>query len=139
MSLFSLLVAGPVRAGRPVLVPAELDHRHSFSAIGDVARTLVAVARDDRSWVRPWLAPAITATMRELATRFASLAGAPEPGLATTTDREVTLLGLTDPFWPELFETRFMDTGRFLVDAGETERTFGLAASDVEDVLREML
>ncbi|BCJ35149.1 NAD-dependent epimerase [Actinocatenispora thailandica] len=139
VSLFSLLVAAPVRAGRPALVPAELDHLHSFSAIGDVARTLVAVARDDRSWGRPWLAPTIPATMRELAIRFAALAGAPVPTLATMTDREVSLLGLTDPFWPELFETRFMDTGRFLVDAGETERAFGLTASGVEEVLREML
>jgi nucleoside-diphosphate-sugar epimerase len=139
VSLFSLLVAAPVRVGRPVLVPAELDHPHSFSAIGDVARTLVAVARADSSWGRPWLAPTITATMRELATRFATLAGAPRPQLATMTDREITLLGLTDPFWPELFETRFMDTGRFLVDAGETERAFGLATSEVEEVLREML
>ncbi|HEY3502425.1 MAG TPA: NAD-dependent epimerase/dehydratase family protein [Actinocatenispora sp.] len=138
VSLFSVFVAPQVLAGRPALVPAELDHPHSFAAIGDVARTLAAVARDERSWGRPWMAPTITATMRELATRLAARAGAPEPDLATMTDREISLLGLTDPFWPELFETRFMDTGRFLVDSGETERTFGLAASPVEEVLAEM-
>ena len=55
------------------------------------------------------------------------------------TDRELTLLGLTDPFWPELFETRFMDTGRFVVDARHTERTLGVAASPLDEVLAEML
>ncbi|GAA4214027.1 NAD-dependent epimerase/dehydratase family protein [Actinocatenispora rupis] len=138
VSLFSIFVAPPVRAGRPALVPTELDHPHAFTAIGDAARTLVAASRNEAAWGAPWLAPTITATMRELATRYAALAGVPVPELGTLTDRELTLLGLTDPFWPELFETRFMDTGRFVVDAGHTERTLGVAASPLDEVLAEM-
>jgi nucleoside-diphosphate-sugar epimerase len=139
VSLFTLLVLPKVVAGQLALVPSSLDHRHSFAYLGDVARTLVAVARDDRSWGRPWLTPTITATVRELAGRAAERAGAPEPRLAELTDREVALLGLTDPFWNEIPETRYMDTGRFLADPSYTEKTFGLAATPVDEVVGDML
>ena len=138
VSIFTLLVAPKVLAGDLALVPAELDHPHAYTAIDDVARTLAAVARDDRAWGRPWLAPTITATVRGLATGLAGVAGAPEPRLATMTDRELALLGLTQPFWNEIAETRYMDTGRFLVDPTHTLRTFGLSASPVDDVLAGM-
>jgi nucleoside-diphosphate-sugar epimerase len=139
VSLFTLLVLPKVVAGQLALVPAAPDQPHSFAYLGDVARTLVAVLRDDRSWGRPWLTPSITGTVRELAGLAAAQAGAPEPRLAELTDREVALLGLTDPFWNELPETRYMETGRFLADPSHTERTFGLAATPVDEVVEDML
>jgi nucleoside-diphosphate-sugar epimerase len=125
--------------GLPALVPEALDVPHAYSAIGDTARALVAVARDDRAFGRAWHAPTITASVREVAARLAALAGAPEPRLETMSDRELTLLGLTDPFWTEPWETHHMSHRPFTVDATPMETTFGIAASPLDDVLEEAL
>jgi nucleoside-diphosphate-sugar epimerase len=138
-SVFTLMVQPKVLAGRPALVPAELDVPHAYSAIGDTARALVAVARDGRGWGRPWHAPTITASVREVAERLAALAGVPEPRLDTMTDRELTLLSLTDPFWDEMWETQHMSHRPFTVDSAPIEETFGVAASPLDDVLKEAL
>jgi hypothetical protein len=68
-----------------------------------------------------------------------SVGGAPEPRLAELTDRELALLGLTEPFWNEIPETRYLDTGRFLVDPSHTERTFGLAATPGDEMVGDLL
>ncbi|MEU9841168.1 NAD-dependent epimerase [Actinomadura sp. NPDC048032] len=138
-SVFTLMVQPKVLAGRPALVPAELDVPHAYSAIGDTARALVAVARDARGWGRPWHAPTITASVREVAGRLAALAGVPEPRLDTMTDRELTLLSLTDPFWEEMWETQHMSHRPFTADSSAIEETFGVAASPLDDVLKEAL
>ncbi|MFD0688888.1 NAD-dependent epimerase [Actinomadura fibrosa] len=138
-SLFSLVVQPKVLAGQLALVPAALDVPHGYSAIGDTARALVAVSRDDRAWGRPWHAPAINVPLREVATRLAELAGAPAPRLETMTDRELTLLGLGDPFWNELFETYHMSHRPFTVDSSRLETTFGVTASPLDTVLKEIL
>ncbi|WP_433462840.1 NAD-dependent epimerase [Spirillospora sp. CA-128828] len=138
-SIFTLLVQPKVLAGRPALVPAALDVPHAYSAIGDTARALVAVARDERGWGRPWHAPTITASVREVAGRLAALAGVPEPHLDTMTDRELTLLGLGDPFWDEMWETQHMSHRPFTVDSAAIETTFGVGASPLDDVLKESL
>lgn len=138
-SVFTLMVQPKVLAGLPALVPAALDVPHAYSAIGDTARALVAVARDERGWGRAWHAPTITASVREVAGRLAALAGLSEPRLDTMTDRELTLLSLGDPFWDEMWETHHMSHRPFTVDSAPMETTFGVAASPLDDVLEEAL
>ncbi|MFD0363719.1 saccharopine dehydrogenase NADP-binding domain-containing protein [Nocardia sp. GCM10030253] len=139
VSLFSIVVQPKVLAGQLALVPQELDLPHAYTAIGDAAAALVAVARDDRAWGRAWLAPTITSTVREVAARLAVAAGAPAPQLAVMTDRELTLLGNTDPFWAELFETYHMSHQKFTVDDSAIRNTFGVTASDLDDILAEVV
>lgn len=139
ISLFSLLAQPKILAGELALLPQELDLPHPYTAIGDAAAAVVAVARDEHAWGRAWHAPVITATVRELAGRFAAVAGAPEPRLAVMTDRELTLLGLTDPFWAELFETYHMSHASFIVDDSAIRDTFGLKASDPDEVFARVL
>ncbi|MFE7743625.1 NAD-dependent epimerase [Nocardia sp. NPDC057455] len=139
ISLFSLLAQPKIRAGQLALLPQELDLPHAYTAVGDAAAAAVAVARDERGWGRPWHAPSITATVRELAGRFATAAAAPEPRLAVMSDRELTLLGLTDPFYNELFETYHMSHEAFTVDDSAIRDTFGLKASDPDEVLAQVV
>lgn len=136
-SVFSLLVQPKVVAGQLALVPQDLDLPHAYTAIGDAADALVAVARSENSWGRAWLAPTITSTLREAAERFAAAAAAPSPRLAEMSDRELTLLGLTDPFWVELFETYHMSHRKFTVDDAAIRETFGVTASDLDTVFAE--
>lgn len=138
-SPFTLLVQPNVLAGRLALVPADLDVPQSFTAVGDAARTIVALSRDDRAWGRAWHAPTIDVSVRETAERLAVLAGAPAPRLEVMTDRDLTLLGLGNPFWNELFETEHMSHRPFAVDSSAVRRAFGLTASDLDAVLKESL
>ncbi|MFG3614419.1 NAD-dependent epimerase [Nocardia sp. NPDC047654] len=139
ISLFSLLAQPKIRAGQLALLPQELDLPHPYTAVGDAAAAAVALARDERAWGRPWHAPSITATVRELAGRFAVAVGAPEPRLAVMSDRELTLLGLTDPFYNELFETYHMSHEVFTVDDSAIRETFGLKASDPDEVFAQVV
>lgn len=138
-STFTTMVQPKVLAGRLALVPGTLDTPHSYTAIGDAARALVAVARDERGLGQAWHAPVIIRSVRELATRLAELAGAPTPRLAELTDRELTLLGATAPLWDELWETHYMSHRPFVVDATRIETTFGLAATPLDEVLAAAL
>ncbi|MFC4125327.1 NAD-dependent epimerase [Nocardia rhizosphaerae] len=139
VSIFSLLVQPAVLAGRPARVPQELDLAHSFTAIGDAAAALVAVAGDDRAWGRAWHAPMLTTTVRAVANRLAELAGAPVPELAVLSDAEITALAADDPFWAELFETEHMSHREFVVDDSALRTTFGVTASSIDEVFAGVL
>ncbi|MFX0575502.1 NAD-dependent epimerase/dehydratase family protein [Nocardia nepalensis] len=139
VSLFSLVVQPKVLAGQLALVPQDLDLPHPYTATGDAADALVAVARSENAWGRAWLAPTITSTVRAAAERFAETAGAPNPRLEVMTERELTLLGLADPFWVELFETYHMSHRKFTVDDAAIRGTFGVTASDLDAVFAEVV
>lgn len=138
-SIFNAMVVPKVLAGRPALVPAALHTPHSFTSIGDAARTLVTVARDERALGQAWHAPVVVSSVSALATRLAELAGAPAPQLAEMTDRELTLLGATAPVWDELWETHYMSHRPFVVDASRIASAFGLTATPLDDVLTATL
>lgn len=139
ISLFTLVVQPGVLAGRPVVVPSNLDTLHSFTAIDDAARALVAVARSTDAWGSAWNAPMITRTLREVATRLAELSSSPTPRLETMSDRELAVLGLVNPFWNELFETEHMSHREFVADSTRIEKAYGIAPSDLDDVLGQSL
>ncbi|MFG2463060.1 NAD-dependent epimerase [Streptomyces sp. NPDC048523] len=139
LSVFSLMVQRQVVEGGLVLVPQELDVPHSYSAIGDTARTLVAASRDEQAYGRAWHVPTSTLSVRELAARLAELAGAPEPRMEEMTERDLTLLAFTEPFWAEMREVLVKPGHPFVVDYSETEKILGVGATPVDDVLREVI
>ncbi|MFC8216812.1 NAD-dependent epimerase [Streptomyces sp. NPDC057362] len=138
-SVFSLMVQRQVLDGRLALVPQELDLPHSYSAIGDTARTLVAASRNEQAYGRAWHVPTSTRSVRELAGRLAALAGAPEPRMEELTERDLTLLAFTEPFWAELHEVLTKPGRPFVVDYSETEKILGVSATPVDDVLGEVM
>ncbi|WP_405177937.1 hypothetical protein OG225_27425 [Nocardia sp. NBC_01377] len=68
-----------------------------------------------------------------------ALAGVEPPTLEVMTDRELTLLGLGDPFWIEVFETYHMSHRTFLVDDSALRDTFGVGATALDDVLKTVV
>jgi nucleoside-diphosphate-sugar epimerase len=136
-SIFSFSLSKPLLAGRRAYLPAPLDVPHSWTSIQDVARTLVTVATDERGWGRGWLVPSNPPlTIRELATRYAAVRGAPAPKLTVVPYPVLWASGLFSPMLRELRTTRYQFTRPFVIDAGLTERTFGLTPSDLDAVLR---
>ena len=57
MSPFSITVLPKVIAGGRGIAPGDLDAPHSWTYVGDVARTLIAVAADETAWGRAWHVP----------------------------------------------------------------------------------
>lgn len=136
-SLFDLMATGPLLAGEPAFLPYDLDVPQSWSSTGDVARTLVAAARDDRSWGSAWHVPSTVVTAREMAARLAFLTGAPEPKLESLPLEEIHRLGRTDPIMAEVPEMQYLYRRPFVLDSSLTERTFGFGPAPLDQTLIE--
>jgi nucleoside-diphosphate-sugar epimerase len=138
-SIFSLVLSKPVLAGKRAFVPGALDVPHSWTAIRDAARTLVTVAVEERVWGRAWLVPTNPPlTVRELATRFASLFSAPAPKLSEIPYPVLWAAGLFVPLVRELRTTHYQFVRPFIIDSSLTEQTFGLTPTDLDVALRSV-
>jgi nucleoside-diphosphate-sugar epimerase len=136
-SIFTFTLGKPLLAGKRAYVPAPLDVPHSWTSITDVARTLVAVAIDERAWGRAWHVPTNPPlTIRELAVRFTEVAGAPAPKLTAIPYPMVWTVGLFSPLVRELRTTRYQFYRPFILDSTLTTRTFGIEPTPLDEVLR---
>ncbi|WP_328609353.1 NAD-dependent epimerase/dehydratase family protein [Amycolatopsis sp. NBC_00345] len=137
-SVFTLTAAPKVLAGKQAMVPAALDLPHSWTATGDAARALVAVSRDERAWGQVWHVPTNQAvSVRELATRLASLAAAPVPKLRSLPAWLLKTAGLTSPMIRELPEMQYQFRRPFILDSSLTEHTFDLKPTPLDEILLE--
>jgi len=137
-SIFSVALGKPLLAGRRAYSPAPLDVPHSWTSTSDAARTLITVAGDERAWGRAWLAPTNPPlTVRELATRFTEVAGAPAPKLSAIPYPVLWAAGLFSPMIRELRTTRYQFSRPFVLDSSATTATFGLEPSPMDEALDE--
>ncbi|PZF92397.1 NAD-dependent epimerase/dehydratase family protein [Micromonospora deserti] len=137
-SVGTLLVLAPVLRGRRAVVPADLDAPHSWTYVGDLARTLVTVATDERGWGRAWHVPSPPpASVRALAARAAALAGAPAPKLTRMPRPVLRLGGLVNPTVRELWEMAYQFDRPFLLDSTAATATFGIHPTSLDDALVE--
>ena len=123
----TLLVLPKVLAGKWASAPADLDAPHSWTYIGDVARTLLAVAADAGSWGRAWHVPTgPPKSFREVATRAAELAGVPAPRLSAMPYSVLWLGGLFNPMASAVRETQYQFRRPFVLDSAAATEAFGL-------------
>jgi nucleoside-diphosphate-sugar epimerase len=138
-SIFSAVLAKPLRAGRHPATPAALDVPHSWTSIADVARTLVTAATEELAWGKAWLVPTNPPlTVRQLATRFAEVNGLPAAKVSELPYGVLWTAGLFVPMLRELRTTRYQFTRPFVLDSSVTERTFDLAPSDLDVALKNV-
>lgn len=140
-SLYSLLVAPKLLAGEPAAFPGDLDAAHSWAYVGDVARALVAISRDERAWGQIWHAPSVPLSVRELSRRLAAAAAAGadrEPELARLSAAELAAAGAADPVAAEVVEMLYLYERPCVLDSTVTERTFALAPGRIDVALTEM-
>jgi nucleoside-diphosphate-sugar epimerase len=135
-SVFTFALLPAIEKGATARVPADIDLPHTFTYTGDVARTLVALAADERAWGRAWHVPSPEPiTIRELADRFFRVSGRPAVkvvGLPRWLPR------LAAPFVPmvrELVEMDYQFYRPFVLDSSLVTRTFGITASDLDEAL----
>ena len=138
-SIFSFALGKPLRAGRRAFSPAPLDTPHSWTSITDVAATLVTVSTDERAWGKAWLAPTNPPlTIRQLANRFAAVAGTAPARMSEIPYSVLWTAGVFSPMFKELRTTRYQFDLPFVIDSTHTERTFGLAPTDLDTALKNV-
>lgn len=130
--------ARSVLAGRTTWVFGDPDAPHSFTDVRDVARTLAAVATDERAWGRAWHAPTNPAVpVRTLLADVARRAGVRAPRI-----RRVPRAALRPayPFVPvlrELDEVLHQFERPFVLDSSATTASLGLTPTPWEDVVAD--
>ncbi|TVZ01926.1 NAD-dependent epimerase [Trebonia kvetii] len=139
-SIFGFVLAKPLLAGKRAFVPARLDVPHSWTSISDVATTLVTAATTERAWGRGWLVPTnAPLTIRELATRFTELNGAPAPRITSMPYAALWAAGLFDATVKELRHTYYQWSRPFTIDSSVTEREFGLVPTPIDSALANVV
>ncbi|MFI7065996.1 NAD-dependent epimerase/dehydratase family protein [Kribbella sp. NPDC050124] len=137
---FSVMVLPKVIKGGRATAPADLDAPHSWTYVGDVARTLVAVAADEKAWGRPWHVPTPPPqSVRELATRAAELAGAPTARVGKMPGFALRLAGLFNPTARAMVETQYQWHRPFVIDSTAATVAFGIEPTPTDEALRETI
>src|SRR5580693_1936197 len=137
-SLLSTAIGKPLLAGSRGYSPWPLDVPHSWTSVTDCARTLAAVATDEQAFGQAWLVPTNPAlTVRQLATRFAEVNGAPKAKLMQIPYPVMWTVGLFMPLVKELRTTRYQFTSPFVIDSSATTEAFGLEPTPMDAALRD--
>ncbi|MEV6338761.1 NAD-dependent epimerase/dehydratase family protein [Nocardia vinacea] len=140
ISPFSVMVLPKVLIGRRASIPADLDAPHSWTYVGDVARTLVAVAADENAWGRPWHVPTAPPTsVRQLANRAAELADAPAARVAAMPGFALRLAGFFNPAAREMVEVQYQLRRPFVLDSSAATATFGIEPTPTDNALSETI
>ncbi|MEV6343306.1 NAD-dependent epimerase/dehydratase family protein [Actinoplanes sp. NPDC051851] len=138
-SVFSAVLLPAIRSGRTAWGPAKMDVPHTFTYTGDMARTLVTLARDERAHGKAWHVPSpAPVTIRELSARYCELAGLPPVKVAAMPRFVMRTAGLAVPMAHELAEMDYQFYAPFILDSTRTEKTFGLTATGLDVALREV-
>jgi len=132
------VIGKPLLAGSRAYSPWPLDVTHSWTSISDCARALATVATDERAYGQAWLVPTNPArTVRQLATRFTEVNGAPAAKLLPIPYPVLWTTGLFSPLIKELRTTRYQFTRPFVIDSSMTSETFGLQPTPMDAALRD--
>ncbi|WP_245845412.1 NAD-dependent epimerase/dehydratase family protein [Mycobacterium arosiense] len=140
MSVFTIMVAPKVLAGKTALFPADLDAPHSWTGTVDAARALIAIGAEEHSWGRAWHVPTNAAVSpRQLATVLAGCARVGAPKLRRMPGWLLASAALGSKVIRELPEMQYQLQKPFMMDSSETERTFGLAPTPLGEILHDGL
>lgn len=122
-------------AGKGVRVIGSADQPHSWTYVPDVARTLVAVAGDQRAWGRAWHVPSNPPrTQREAVADLCATAGVPMVSVGTMPAAMLRVAGVFVPILRELRETEHQFARPFVLDSSATTDAFGIEPTPWEQV-----
>ena len=127
-----------VLAGKAVQHIASPDQPHSWTAVGDVARTLQVLGADERAWGRAWHVPTAPAvTYREAVHGLCRAAGVAPVRVTQLPHAVLRAAGLFSPVIRELEETRYQFTQPYVLDSRAATAVFGLEPTPLEQTLAE--
>lgn len=130
-------VTVPLKAGKTVNILGNADVAHSWTAMNDVAATLVELGSNSNAWGKAWHVPtADPLTQREILERMGSMVGVDNVKIRTAPAALVTVMSLFQPMMRELKEMLYQFEQPFIVDSSAVTETFGLKPAPMEDSLR---
>ena len=122
--------------GKSVSLLGSLDAPHSWTAIDDVARTLITLGHEPQAWGKAWHVPtAAPMTQREIVQRMCDLAGVDRVSIKTLPSFALTLAGFFSPMIRELKEVVYQFEEPFVIDAAATTEAFGLEPTPIDETL----
>jgi nucleoside-diphosphate-sugar epimerase len=129
----------PLLEGRQVRVLADLDRRHSFIYLPDLARFLVNLATDGRAFGQVWILPHMEAlTYRELLKLAFREAGVDPTGMIHTMSEGVLTIGsLMSSMIREVREIAYQSQVDWVVDWSKYRDAFGGVPTPIEQAMRE--
>ncbi len=114
-------------AGKNVSIVGDPDAAHSWTFVDDICVTLATLGTDDRSLGRAWHAPtAPPQSARQMVTRLCETAGVAGVKVKPAPPLILKALGLVVPAIAELGEMLYQFEEPFIIDATDTEETFGI-------------
>jgi len=126
--------------GRGVTVMKSADTAHTWTAVDDVARLLVAVAGDERAWGRPWHTPSNPPrSQRGAIEDLTRIAGLHPVKISEYPPALLRAMGVFNPLMRELPEVAYQLERPFVLDSTAAQATFGLAPTPWETVLAEVI
>lgn len=120
-------------AGKNGSIVGRPDQPHSWSYIGDVCDTLVALANDDRALGRAWHVPTLEPrTVTEMANAICDVAGVDRQKVKQVPGIALRLVGLFSADVRELREIAYQHVLPFEMESAETTEVFGLNATPLD-------
>lgn len=123
--------------GKRVQLMGNIDLPHSYSYIGDVARSLAVLGQSEAAYGRAWHVPVTPPALsqRAMVQLIEQALGKPVRMLAFP-KLAIRGFGLFDPFMREFVEMFYQYQEPQTVDASAIAHTFGITATPVTDALR---
>ncbi|WP_067495729.1 NAD-dependent epimerase/dehydratase family protein [Actinoplanes sp. TFC3] len=136
--IFSAVLSPAIAKNATAWLPGDPDAPHTWTYVGDMAGALIRIAAAEKGWGRAWHVPsAPPISVRELANRYAAVAGKPAVKVRRVPRFAMHAAGLVIPMARELAEMDYQFYGPFLMDATETAKTFDLHPTGLTTILRE--
>ncbi|WIB00863.1 NAD-dependent epimerase/dehydratase family protein [Curtobacterium sp. MCBA15_012] len=123
--------------GRAATVIGRTDQPHSYTDVGDVARTLVAATDDPTAHGRTWIVPTNAPRTQEQAlTDVLRSVGKPAVRVRSLPIGVFRALGTVVPFMREVAQLGYQWTGPYVVDDRATRAHLGLEPTPWDEVCR---
>ena len=132
-------VTDRVARGRGVRVIGRTDVPHTWTYVGDVARTLVVLARHEEAWGRAWHVPSgPPLSQATLVAEMCRAAGVDPVPVGTIPRGVLRALGLIRPGIGEITGILHQFEYPFVMDSTATTEKFGLEPTPLSRVLGEL-
>jgi nucleoside-diphosphate-sugar epimerase len=130
------MYAAATLAGKPALVMADPDQPHTWTAVDDVAATLIALGADDRAWGSPWLVPSNPpVTVRQVLRELGARAGTGEPRFRRVPRLVLRAGSVAAPLLREALGVLYQFDRPFVAETAETSNVLGVHPTPWGEVL----
>ncbi|GAA1477656.1 NAD-dependent epimerase/dehydratase family protein [Nocardioides aestuarii] len=134
------LAARAALAGRTAMVVGDPDQPHTWTGTDDTARTLVAVATDERHHGRAWHVPSNEPRpLRRVVADVAERAGVPVPRILGVPAWAIRSAGLGNGQMRAMADVMYQHTRPYVLDDSDARRELGLAPTPWTDLLDDVV